>query len=326
MDNKIILGSRYFKYDEDTDAFTCYRVTGFQNSDTLRVTDVNTKEKKKISRSEILDDYYLLKPDGFMHFNVVTMPDPVKRGKEIYDVVITLYTKDELSSPYLICRQNIADPHANVVAIDSRNTYRGCCITRDTCPANLVFDSFLMCNKLEHTQSISVYIDDKLNDILECVKAKEFNKVLDIIWEDYVSVLDVADRNYVETIPNFLGYCKNLKELMEYNMIMDDFVRAFGCIKLDRKISVDQNGFVDPESLEKLKIELNQPLLQYSCIKYDKDIELDKIKLSYQLVADGNYDIYLIVYQKYDNLSESFINSSLTNAQKLNIINKLTNK
>ena len=324
MDKKFIKGSICFTYIEETDSIISYRITGFKNDKIVKLTNVHTGEKIKMTKEEILENYLFLKPDGYIHFNIVTLPDYYNNGKTNYDVVLLMYKSDDLSNAFAVCRQNTAGFHSNMIKVADVD-FRGFSVSRNTCPGNVVFEQFMVCNELLKTESVAVYIGDKLDNILECINCKDFDRALDSIWTDFLSTLNnQADVDYVKSIDNYLGYCKSLKELLEFNDFMDDFISAFDILKINTVINCN-NSLVDNTTLELLNEEFTSPITSYECIPYDKDIELDRIKLDHKLISDKDYNIYLLIYKLYDSSTITEY-TRMTPVDKLNIINKLTNR
>ena len=324
--NKIIKGSIYFKYD-DNNNLKSIRIIGFKNRNILKTVDVYTNKISFIDIND-LDEYTLLRPDGYIHFNIVTLPDFNNTGKIMHDVVVLLYTIDDLSNVFAVCRQNTAGFHSNMINI-TKEENMGFSVSRSTCPPNVVFEQFLQCNDLLLTESISVYIGDTLDTIFQCIKNKEFDRTLDAIFTDYISLISNGKKDVeliLKDIPCFKGYCKDLRTLLEFNEFMDDILYAFNITKINSIIPVenDTGVIVDDEVIRNIIFELNitNPLW-YKCIPYDKDIELNDIKFKYNLISDIHYNIYVFVYDSNDDFVISDY-EKLSNAEKANMINKLT--
>lgn len=328
LNENYLLGTKLFKYDEN-DNLEVIRIVGRQNERVLRTINIKTGQKKKMTIPMLKDEYNILKPDGYINFNIVNYYAS-GTDKLFDDVLIILNRYKDLvegdNRPYVICRQNVADLHSNMIN-NTSNIYRGCSISKDTCPNNVELESYLYCNDLLYTETVCCYIGDGIKDILQCIKLKKFDTVLNSIYEEFVSELVGNQKEVAKNTNKYLGYCRSLNELLYNTNFMDDYFRAFGILKVNNKICLNHDGSLDPFTIKEIENEIGHEIIQYTCVLYDKDIELENISANWKLITDWDYDnndVYLLVYTKpSDNTisDEQFI----SNEEKLNIIDTLTN-
>lgn len=288
---KIETGYKYFKFSEDNnDEAEVIRVI---SSDGITVEYFDKeKNKKKISQSELLNNYTMLKPDGVIIFSIVNMNENDSTSKDVI-VAMRNIRKDasgDTSVPHIVCRQSIYDFFTNNLRKDpDRSPVRvGVSVRQDTCPANIDFSNVLTCTDIVYKRAVGVYLDDTLNEILSLFSHKKFNIVLETLSHTL---------QYCNTLPVY-GQCKTLKELLEANSFMYDFRCCFGIKELPLKIGDIET--LDPVNTSALaKIIGDENILRTYVTRYSKYIDLKELKRDYILATSTEEDfenVYIVGY------------------------------
>ena len=303
MNNKVFVGSKYFRYGKEGNLILV-RVVRYQNVDTVVIKHKECDYTEKISISELIENYTLLNPDGYIFFNIVKINE-----SKLDDVIVALYRKEDINAleplPYCVCRQGITDIFANQIKINNK-TYYGACVSKDTIPVDVPFEVMLACDGVSSNESIAVYIDDKYDDIIGMIKTKKYDSVLLGLFNDYINYTAKSTgfgsiyANNAKKLDCVDGYCKKLTDLLQYNNFMYDFYRAYNIIPVVFDIDVDKEKGNTLDNIPDLKITLENLLCCYIddsiIIKYDKDIDLDSIKSKYILVSDNKEELYIVAY------------------------------
>ena len=287
------LGSKYYNDDN------LYRVIGFKNAETIRLLDLISKEVIKMPVKELKENYTLLIPDAALSFNIVQLNDNVE------DVIITMNRFADLNEgnqiPYCVCRQNIKDVHANIVKNDFlKYDFVGASVSVDTVPEGVDYSIMLACNGINYYTILYTYCTDSLSDILSCIPhINKYDIVLNDLFRSYAKFKHLPVGPESDGVH---GYCSTLKKLLVDNNFMYDFRAGLGIWDINKTMIVNDNR-IDPVLKESIEIMVRHRIESELCIKYNKDVDLDEIKRSYILVADDNDDIYLIVYDKGDEIA-----------------------
>ena len=285
---EISLGAKYYN-DE-----SFIRVVRFKNSNTLKIKDLITNEYRNIDIKKI-KDYTLLAPDAAFAFNIVKIRD-------IEDVIVTCNrssgdTYNNIGCPYLILRQNILDLHGNMVQKDKETDYVGCSVTLDNIPEGVDFNSLSACDELLYYTIVYYYIDDKLDDILECIpKISKYDNVLTQLNKQYCDIKNIP------YTPGINGYCTKLKDLIVSNNTMYDVRVGFGILSIKYNITVEKNNKLSFMIKEDIEIILGHRIIDEFLIEYKKDIDLSKLS-NHIMLCDVNENIYLLVYTKGDEIT-----------------------
>lgn len=293
------LNDRWYRWLED-DKLEEVMVSRIKNSEVSTIIFTkgpNLGELKKINNVDLENNYTKLKPDGYLTFSVVTT------GKDTTDVMVTVSThKDILSGiqlPYAVCRQGAIDLFAKQLSPDNVD-YVGVSISRDTCPADVDFANFFACNGVSYSEVMSYYIGNNLQDCIKLIKKKKiFNDTLKENFNKHCLYLANGNRFISDVYKNkeeVDGYCKNLDTLLSLNNFAYDVNAAFGIISTD----LTEDDFSE-ETLSGVAMEVIGSILRIEigksiAIKYDKDVDLSKIKRNYCLVSDINNTIYVVAY------------------------------
>lgn len=284
---KIYLGDKFYKYNEENDTIEIIRIKKIQNEN-LFSYDINGISYK-ISKEQLLKEYTRLKPDGFVAFTIVNLENKLK------DVIVTLYRTKDLedgsSIPYCACRQNIFDMFTNQVQ-KGKTMYVGVSVSQETMPDDTPFEIVLACNGIDYVNQVSVYLDDTLDDLLSFVNKSKFDLVLTNIHNNV-------------TNKDIKGYCTSLKQLLEENDFMYDFLRAYNIIRLNFAIDKDTTE-LDPFRREAIEGLIKEEMFKTYVVKYDKEIDLNKIERSHIIVSDKNKEIFIIAYDKGEYINREY--------------------
>lgn len=285
---KIYLGDKFYKYNEESDNIDIIRISKIQNENLFSCKD-SKGAIIKISKEVLMDEYTRLKPDGILAFSIVNLEDKMK------DVIVALYRSKDLDEgnllPYCACRQNIFDMFTNQVQ-KGKTMYVGVSVSQDTILEDTPFEIVLACNGIEYVNHVSVYLDDTLDEILSFVNKKKFDLVLTNLYNN-VTNNDVK------------GYCKTLEQLLVENDFMYDFLSAYNIIRVNYPIDKDVEE-LDQFRREYLEGLIKEEMFKTYVIKYDKEIDLKKIKRSYVLISDKNKEIFIVAYDKGEYINREY--------------------
>lgn len=303
--NSLILGMKYFKYDDDDDL----RVYKLIKTDPIVLREIGYEEKTIgfNKESDLTDSYIRLNPDALIIFNMV-------RIRDLKDVIVTVYRNTEIRNsdtvPYSICRQNITDFFANSLDPDM-----GCCgvnVTKETVPQGVRIEQLTACDGIESTDTIAYYMGDSLKDILGFLSKNRIHEYDDILYNLFMDHVEYASKSkggkiyisYASKKQCVDGYCKTLKDLLELNNFMFDLMRGFNIYPMDIDLTNSEKaGYLsidEIEILEKLICKnINRNADTQLIIKYDKDIDLEKIIGDYLLIYDITNTLYVVTFSTY---------------------------
>ena len=293
MDKRIIPGTKFFRYNEDKEEPEIIRIYKVSEDDkSIGYYDLEG-HKHDMKYDKLTEEYKMLRPDGVILFSIVEL------SPGINDVIISLqnYSLDakyNKALPFAICIQSVYDFFSNMAtaATDPNRFTVGISVNQDSCPADVNFADLLTCGRLISNVSVSIYLDDTLNDILRYVKAKKYNEVLRSLKQ--ISL----DRN-----PEVMGgYTESLRELMSTNNFMYDFRKCFDIMEVPFTIDEDSEE-LSIDNIRYLENELKVNIMETYLIRYTKEIDLRTIKRDFKLVSSSadKYDkVYIVGYDKAD--------------------------
>ncbi len=274
-----------------------FTIVKFKNNKTATIRNNNTSDIKNISIKDIAQDYTILKPHGYVSFNIVDLKDGLQ------DVIVSLFRNEDLdktpSVPYAVCRQCIIDFLYQQINPDTE--YTGISISQDTCPANVDFGIMLSCNGIHDGYMVAVYMNYTLDYILSFIKTKEFD---DVLYCDLMDHAKSESNKYGNFIYNniinsdvHMGYCKDLKTLLKINNFMYDFYRAFNIYNIDfTGLSEREGKSLNAEEVNTLSTLLCKNIIATIIVKYNYDIDLNNINQSSVLIVDPYDNLYVIGY------------------------------
>lgn len=299
MNEKIFIGTKIYTFKEEDETPTMYRVVGYKESkDLYKLKNLNTDEIIYLSKDELYDkdsEYTMLKPDGLITFNIAKMED-----NNVKDVIICIHNNmNNTSYVYGVCRQCCEDIFVNKTVIHNRDNFCfGISVNRDTCPANIQFETFLLCKSVSKTYVTSVYMEDSFDDIVKYIIAGINHKLLDSTLRNTKKYLSKGNLDR--------GFNDNILDLMKINDFMYDFHMAFNIKELNIQIDKDQD-FIYPQDIIELEKHIGDKISNVYIIKYTKEIDLSAIKRNYILVNPKLGDISSIYIIGYDILDKSYV-------------------
>lgn len=294
--NKITLGTRYYNWTDDgkINEVKIIKLLGEDKCRCKYTIGPKTGELIELDNSDIKDNYTMLTPDGYITFNIAVMG-----GTDIRDVIIFLTKQSDIINgdtiPYCVCRQSVND----LFTAAEQKQYFGISVSKDTCPADVDYSNYLACNGVEKFEVVSIYIGDKLADILKLFKHRDFDNTLYTLFMarcKYISsnIKYIINQNMKKKYLD--GYCKTLNDLITINNFEYDFYRAFNIIPINDDLSSHIEDECPAEIVNFLKGITRRNIDKSIVIKYDKSIDLSKIERKYVLVADNNKDVYIVAY------------------------------
>ena len=299
MNNKIFIGTKIYTFKDEDEEPTIYRVVGYKESkDLYKLRNVNNDEIIYISKDELYNDdneYTMLKPDGLITFNLAKMED-----NNVKDVIICIHNNmNETSYVYAVCRQCCEDIFVNKTVIHNRDNFCfGISVNRDTCPANINFETFLICKSVSKTYVASIYLEDNFDDIIKYILSGINHKLLNTTLRNTKKYLSkgTLDR----------GFNDNIIDLLKINNFMYDFHMAFKVQELDICIEENQE-FLYPQDIIELEKTIGEKISNAYIIKYSKEIDLSSIMRKYLLVNPKIGDSSSVYIIGYDILDESYV-------------------
>lgn len=299
MDNKLLLGAKYYKYNE-YDELEVIRIYRHNESQVKAYVNDDKSFTKEMSIEELSKEYVRLEAQAYVIFAIV------KVGNGLDDVIVSMHKRIDLASneptPYCVCRQNITDIFANQIKVSDK-MYVGCCMSLETCPPDVDYRIMMACNGFEKSVTVCTYMNDTLDDILYFVKTKDFDRSLEALFTDHVNyeikknpVLS-AIKNKIMKLDTYDGYCKSLRLLLDANNFMYDYYRGFNIIPINEELTYDKETGVVSQNVVDIISDLYQINIKSTlCIEYDHDIDLDSIDNTYCLIMDNTDTLYVVAY------------------------------
>lgn len=337
MENILMIGTKVYHWVGETEKLEVSRITSI--NDTQVKLKKNDGTTEKIEKDILLNNYTLLMPDAILGLSIVQVSD-------LEDVMVTVYRRKEIDEksvlPYCVCRQNITDFFGN--ALDPNFSSCGMSITLNTLPEGVSMENILACDGVNKQTSIALYIDDTLSDILGLIKSKNYDIVLYNLFMDHAKYISSKHSNpkvYFDIVSkqNTLdGYCKTLKDLLEYNNFMYDILVGFNIYPLEADLSNMKDKSSDEylSFIKDLSALMRENIVDTLILEYDKDIDLSAIENKFVLVSDKNEKLYVVAYissgkyhipveevESADNITQLYnvihpsANSSLTEAYNI---------
>lgn len=323
----IFKNTRYYKWVsvDGKDELKEVRVVRVQNENICTIVTTKGKnigERVKIKIGTLTEEYQKLSPDGYISFNIASI------GKGLRDVAAIITRTKDINQgaqlPFGICRQCVSDLFAKQLTPDHVD-YVGISISQETCPADVKFENYLACDGIEVNETVAYYIGDKLPDILKILKyTKEYDQALVDLFDSHCMYLANNNKFIAESYKiksDVDGYCKSLNQLLEMNNFEYDLLRAFDIIPTDLDKENFSEGTLSPVAAEVLSGLLTMTIDKSIVLKYDKDIDLSKIKRRYCLVSDKDSNVYVVGYTVCGKYHVPIENTeSEQNVEKLNTL------
>lgn len=275
---KINIWDKFYKINEDN-SLEFIRLKKIK-SDILIMVDSN-KNTIKIKPDELKEKYKKLIPDGTIVFNIVSVGD-------IKDVVVSMFRRKDILNganiPYCICRQHINDLYSQFDKSSGDDIILGCSITTVQ-TSDIEIKNAMIADTVFESKPISFYIDDKLDDILSAFDMNNFN---DVLFEYH---------KRFSKIKGIHGLYKNVKSLLTINGFMSDVMEGFSFVSLNIDMKkYNESTALDFEKKLKSLMAIPNGATNLKVIKYNKEMDLEKIDRDHLLLRDFNEDNYIILY------------------------------
>lgn len=279
-----LIGTRYYRYiDSQLIQIRLLRI----KNDNCYVVESNGARFNMTAVE--FKTYEKLRPDGYVTFSVAQLEEGMK------DVIVTFFRLKDITNgqglPYAVCRMNVFDMITNTLNNQEGIMYIGCSISQENCPKDVDFKMMLACNGVEKADTISVYIEDTLDDILHFVNPMPYDDVLYILDQGYDKV-------------KTRGVCKDLKELLSQNHFMDDVYYGFNELPVQFKYVPEVAGDLIHAVEDVIKHEMINPVW----VKFDRDIDLNKIENKYLIIRDIENSLFIVSYEEGNYINRPYFN------------------
>ena len=272
-----------------------YVITKFKNDNLLSIRNKSTNMVESISMDNVIENHTSLTPMAYVAFNIVDIgqnEDIIVSINRLSDI------ENNIEEPYAVCRQMIID--FMYQQINPNEELYGMSVSKDTCPANVEYNKFLICDKVKYSYVVAVYLDYTLDYILSFVKIKEYNRVLESIYKDHAEYIrsKFGDIGYNQVIQQNIhnGFCKDLRSLLITNNFMYDFYSGFKMLNLSFNLKDREGKSLDDEETEILSTILCKNIINTLIVKYNYDIDIKNIGGPYALIADENEEVYIVAF------------------------------
>jgi len=298
MSNKtnIFIGAKFYKYKEDG-SLEVIRVIRVKSEKMYVVIKDNDTSLKYIKTADELHEYGLLRSDAIYTFSIVVNAED---NVQLRDIIVTMSRKKDKNEPYVVCRQMMHNMYSHMVTTD---TVLGCCVSQDSCPADVNFKSTLICNQLVKTVSVHGYFEDMPEVILKL--AEKLIRQGDKILAEQRSILGDA----------YKGLCSSVKELLEENLFWEEVNKGLKITKLNDKI---ENCSLNLEQLTYLEEDISYLMDKVHVVEYGPDIDFSQLKSDYMLIRDSENKLYFVSF-----LRGSFIKQEHLSEEELEKFNSI---
>lgn len=303
----VTIGTKFYKYEEDN--LLTYRLLNFKDGEYKLKILSGGKGRVSVNEETLNTHYVRLNPDAFLNMMTTVVHDKTGDIKDVFACVNK--ATDMLNGkqvPALILRQNCMSDSKNAFA-RNMDIYVGDCFREDTIQDNMKMEDLMEFDEIIKSHSISLYVDDTIGDIFECIPGnvkKEF--------EDTLKAIKSANTNKL-----IKGYVATLNELFDENNFLLNYRALFNIMQVDFPIYIGEKSYDAEDNIilnkkqhKRLEDALSQHIKVIAVLKYDKDIDISRIvSFTHIMVSDKSGIIYLIAFQK---ISDYKIDDDIANA------------
>lgn len=284
-----LLGLKYQTYEGDT--LKIYRLVRFRSKNIVILQSENDNSSKEVSMNDLLNKYVKIVPDAFMNILITDL----EAAPDVYICINkSVNLNNGRNEPDIILRQNAFSLDNYSYSITD-NIKIGLCITENLCFSDAPLKSYMEFKDINYSDSIALYVDDKIDDILKIISDKT-NRHIEMALQKI--------KTYYEKTPNVIGYVPDLKSLLLNNNFIFHYRNIFNILQLDWEIDIgpeshnkDGDIVLNDRQIHKIEDELRKYITDIKVIKYDKDIDISRIvSIPHLMVSDKNENIYLIAY------------------------------
>lgn len=289
----INIGSKYYQYDNDKRLVFRAKTVYDEEKGLVFIKDDETGIESLAQEEKLLKRTIELAPDGKLDIMITAF----ENGD--LDIYAWVYRSDFIAAgktePILILKQDGYSNSKNAFASDG-NIWIGDCVSYKTNPLACSLLDYADFDHVVSSYTISIYLTDKLSDILECI-SDEMKKAL----EDALASI----RKRYESDPAIRGVSQDLEHLFTDNRFMEEFRGAFNIQTIDWPIDLgpeshSENGdiILNEKQVNRLQDELQKYITDIQVLSYDRDIDIKNIvKYDHIVVCDSDEKIYLIAYR-----------------------------
>ena len=306
-----MIGNIYYRTSYD--GLDVFRVFGeFQDKLYCMREYDSIYESVKVNKDYFNSGFNFIPPIGKMIFLILEV-------QNYKDVAVVFLKKDGNNmKAEAVCRQNIIDIYSRLYASDVYDCRLGMSLCRNTSINDDIFKTMFVADKIIEAHTVSIYLDDRISNIVKMVPQLKFNVMLKRIKKN------IEDNRKIKDLPPPKGLCESIFKLMINTGFDDDYYNSLDIITLPISLRKSYEkrtlGVLEQRILED-KIEKH--LLNNVIVKYSKDIEFDKIKKKYLLVTDRYRDLYVVLFDESFPILPEYANNHLDILRKFNIVKKL---
>lgn len=307
---KRYLGYKFFRSDpKDDNKLELVRIVKTYSNNKDVDIQYEDKHKEKVD-IHYLTNYRAIKPNALTMFSIIELDDKMKQPHQ--DVVVAAYQirplkPYEINYPYVVCRQSVNDFFYQM--INPNDEYYGVSVTMDDIPAGIDYKQLMYCTRLIRGVCVNTYMDDSVDDVLNCVYIAPYDKVLDSLYTKHALASTDPTLSF-KSIDH--GWCRHLKDLLKINNFDIDFENMFKISIVDFVIADylvkkdDEVDALNQEALIWFDYTFKVNAVDSSVIEYGLDINLSKFQnTNYTVLRDKANKLYLIVYLEQGQYLES---------------------
>lgn len=335
------IGRIYYRYDDEHDLFEKIRLTNITVNDdkvkTYHFCNISDKTNHILPETEVLNtqseydeilrNWGRLESSGIVTVtNIVAIENEVR---QIKDVAVIFFPNNKVTNtpesnqPYVIARQginNVFNPLSDTV---------GCAISLETLPDGYSLGDFLICTSAISSRMCHLYKTDTETDLGILLKNEETDMILKDLYDHEYNVCKNTIQGFGKAWEDKGTLPPNLNG---YNLSFEDFLRNTGFLNETDHILGIAN--VDFELQPCKGLDIDDKLLLstlYGGIKIDKavgirfnyDIDLNKIKTNYLLVRDQMSMLWIVAYTKSPDEIDAIAMYNLTEERTLQLQERL---
>ena len=298
--NNLLLGAKYYRYDDNNNIEVIRVYTVYNENEVGLYMDDDKDNRFKMNINDLNKSYIKLNPHAIVNFCIV------KVGNNLDDVIVTMHKMSDLATneptPVCVCRQNITDIFSNQLRLSDK-LYVGCSMSLNTCPPDIDYRIMIACNGMQKCINVCAYMDDTLDNIIDLIKTKDYDRTLNALFDDHVKyevsknpiLSNISDR--INKLDSYDGYCKTLRLLLDQNNFMYDFYQAFNIIPIDEEIIYDKESGVVSDNIANIISDIYEVnIVSTLCMEYWYDIDLSNIDNDYVLIMDKNNKLFVVAY------------------------------
>ena len=303
---KSLIGYKFFRNLEDgsTEKIRLINIYQTPDKELATIIDLNTKETSTMDIKD-LKNYTPLKAEGMI------MISSVKTNNQD-DIIVAAYLIDQIQNgkmiPFCVCRQCITDLYYNLLIKEESDMIVGMSMNILNVPQGFEYGYMLLSDKVIRTDTILIYRDDTIENILDLFKDKlDLDRYDAIMRANYAEHCKEAPEAVFKTEDK--GWCKSLKKLLQENNFQSDLDEMFGITTVQFKIDDYLVETKAREDAEESFLTINDDLrywLSYLyklninrvyVIPYEYDIDFEDLKFSrYLIFRDEDFKLYIFVY------------------------------